>query len=52
MTSLDHDLDALRERLRAAAADDLRRRARRRRIAHLAPVLALTARPPRWRSRR
>jgi hypothetical protein len=46
MTTLEQDLDRLRERLRVATAADLRRRARRRRrIAQLAlvPALALTA---------
>ena len=46
MTTLEHDLDRLREQLRRAVAADLRRRARRRRrAAHIAlvPALALTA---------
>jgi hypothetical protein len=45
MTTLEHDLDRLREQLRLAVAADLRRRARRRRAAHIAlvPALALTA---------
>jgi hypothetical protein len=46
MTTLEQDLDRLRERLRLAIEADLRRRARRRRrAAHVAlvPALALTA---------
>jgi hypothetical protein len=46
MTTLEHDLDRLREQLRLAVAADLRRRARRRRRATqlaVVPALALTA---------